>query len=57
MSSGPFRHVVACVDDSPATEAVVRLAVQLAGVREVFGPGTPTTAIVDYVRGLPVEPA
>ena len=28
-----------------------------AGVREVFGPGTPTTAIVDYVRGLPVEPA
>ena len=26
MSSGPFRHVVACVDDSPATEAVVRLA-------------------------------
>ena len=27
------------------------------GVREVFGPGPPTTAIVDYVRGLPVEPA
>ncbi|MGB1377336.1 MAG: hypothetical protein ACPG7S_05880, partial [Miltoncostaeaceae bacterium] len=26
MSSGRFMHMVACVDDSPATEAVVRLA-------------------------------
>ncbi|MBU6362620.1 MAG: universal stress protein [Acidobacteria bacterium] len=29
MSTGPFSHVVACVDESPATEAVVRLALQV----------------------------
>ena len=35
VSSGPFTHVVACVDDSPATESVIRLAqsVMAAGGR------------------------
>ena len=30
VSQGPFTHVVACIDDSPATEHVVRLAQQVA---------------------------
>lgn len=29
VSHGPFTHVVACIDDSPATEDVVRLAQQV----------------------------
>jgi methylmalonyl-CoA mutase C-terminal domain/subunit len=32
-------------------------ALKAAGVREVFGPGATTAAIVDFVRGLPKEPS
>ena len=36
-------------DDSPALKAL--------GVAEIFGPGTPLTAIVDYLRAHAPEPA
>lgn len=30
-------------------------ALKDAGIREVFGPGTPTKEIVDYIEGLPLN--
>jgi nucleotide-binding universal stress UspA family protein len=46
VTSGPFTHVVACIDDSPATEEVVRLA------QRVVAPGG-RISVVHVLGGPP----